>query len=170
MTKRFFSATLAALAILPVSSTAFAQQPQCCQADTTCQAPGKPKKKCKKQKANRQERCQMGDSAMCNPFEGLTLTAQQEAALKAIPTPCEVLRAAKKEQADTAVCRRVMVENVRKNYLAQVKAILSPEQYTQFLENFYTSAPVKMKKDNGPKPNQPKKKKGNGHRHHGSRR
>lgn len=166
MKKRIFSIALAALAVLTVTTSAFAAKPEgSCDNNTECQAPGK--KKCNKQKQDRREHCQGADSAMCNPFEGLNLTAEQTQAIKAIPTPHEVMKAAKQQQGDSNTCTRTMMLDVRKNYLAQVKQVLTPEQYTQFLENFYVKQmPMKGKKDkkegHGPKGKKDKQKRGHG--------
>ncbi len=164
MKKQLFSIALAALAVLTVTTSASAAKPEgTCDNNTECQAPGK--KKCKKQKHDRRERCQGADSAVCNPFEGLNLTDQQTEALKAIPNPHQVMKAAK-QQADSTTCTRTMLQDVRKNYLAQVKQVLTPEQYTQFLENFYVKQmPMKGKKDkkDGQRPKGKKDKQKRGH-------
>lgn len=165
MRKRIFSIALAALAVLTVTTTASAAKPEgSCDNNTECQAPGK--KKCKKHKQERRERCQGADSAMYNPFEGLNLTAEQTEAIKAIPTPREVMKAAKKQQGDSNTGFRTMMLDVRKNYLAQVKQVLTPEQYTQFLENFYVKQMPMGKKDkkagHGPKGKKNKQKRGHG--------
>lgn len=88
-----------------------------------------------------------GKTACADFFAGLNLTEQQKTALKAVPTPGQTMREARKAAAqcdsarlDGKQCKQVC-QDVRKNYLAQVKAILTPDQYVQFLENFFTSAP-----------------------------
>ncbi|MDE6382838.1 MAG: hypothetical protein K2K79_00620 [Paramuribaculum sp.] len=174
MKKQIFSIALAALAVLTVTTSASAAKPEGRPDNNTeCQVPGK--KKCKKQKHDRRDRCQGADSALCNPFEGLNLTDQQTEALKAIPNPRQVMKAAK-QQADTTVCPRTMMQNVRRNYLDQVKQVLTPEQYTQFLENFYVKQmPMKGKKDkkDGQRPQgkNGKHKSGHGPKHqHGAPR
>lgn len=81
-----------------------------------------------------------------NPFEGLNLTEQQKTQLEALkPTKeqREQLKAqdkAKKEQmkAQAEAQKKERAEarkQARRDYLAKVKAILTPEQYLQFLEN-----------------------------------
>lgn len=62
------------------------------------------------------------------PFDGLNLTEKQQADLKAL---CPAKPS--KEERRAARC-----EN-RREYLAKVKAILTPEQYVQFLENSYVN-------------------------------
>ncbi len=55
-----------------------------------------------------------------------------------------------KAQADTSKAaraeKRQIARNIRDNYLKQVKAVLTPDQYVQFLENYYVSAPGKAQK------------------------
>lgn len=95
---------LALAAVVALSGSAFAQQNDCCKQKKEC---------CTKQKSccDKKEKCH-------NPFEGLELTAEQQAKLDAIRTECK----AKKE------CNR-------EERLAKIKAVLTPEQYTKFLEN-----------------------------------
>lgn len=170
MKKSILSIALAALAVLTVSTSAMAAKPERCQSDSTeCCAPGG-KKKCHKQRKDR--RCDSRrDSAQYNPFANLNLTATQQEAIAAIPTPREVMKAAREQQADTTVSPRVMMHNVRQNYLTQVKNILTPEQYTQFLENNYIDNPMMGKKMKSHKGNHPKQKKADAQRrgHHARR-
>lgn len=135
--------SLAIASIFTFGTTTFAQTAQT--------APDSTKKECCKMK---KERCGNKKNAKCskprNPFEALTLSEQQRAALAAIPTPEQALKAARetKAQADTATVKREkareLMRNARENYLAQVKAVLSSEQYVQFLENYYAESPAKM--------------------------
>ena len=81
-----------------------------------------------------------------NPFEGLNLTEQQKTELQSIAPKkdCCKSKADKKDkaqakaekQAKRAEKRQEMIQN-RRDYLAKVKNILTPEQYVQFLENNY---------------------------------
>lgn len=128
--------------------SASAQQPACNQ-DKKCDAKCRSEKKCDAQK-----KC----AKACNPFEGLNLTEQQQTSLKAIPTPCEVMKAAKKTARDNSNeaknlepgKRAQLVKTVRADYLKQVKQVLTPEQYTQFLENaFVNQRPAKADKHHG---------------------
>lgn len=84
-----------------------------------------------------------------NPFEGLNLTADQQAKLDALK-PQGKCDGTKKQNCDkksencplngaTKVDRR----QAKRDYLAKVKAILSPEQYVSFLENIAVSGPDK---------------------------
>lgn len=99
------------------------------------------------------EKCEKGDKKPC-AFEGLNLTAQQQEQIKALQADqqkackqaCDKAKADKQKQAEG---RREAGKTARQAYLAKVKAILTPEQYVQFLENSYVNAPAKMgnKKD-----------------------
>ncbi len=73
------------------------------------------------------------------PFDGLNLTAEQQAKLKEI-TPCgnrDSKKADKEAREQARKERREAAQNSRREYLNKVKSILTPEQYTQFLENSY---------------------------------
>lgn len=89
--------------------------------------------------------------ARVNPFDGLNLNAQQQQAVKALQAECQQARAEKRkgEKADTARADRQKQspdqriaerKAARTSYLAKVKAILTPDQYTQYLENLYVNA------------------------------
>lgn len=130
---------------------------------TECQKKGnkerkdcKDKKNCKKDCKNRKNDSANRQRQAHNPFAGLQLTQQQQEKLAAIPTPRQVMQAARqndkdnKTQADTSKAaraeKRQVARNIRDNYLKQVKAVLTPDQYVQFLENYYVSSPGKVKK------------------------
>lgn len=59
---------------------------------------------------------------------------------------------ARRKAANDSICRAKRAEkaasakNMRAEYLKNVKAILTPEQYVQFLENNYVNAPQHHKK------------------------
>lgn len=72
------------------------------------------------------------DSKCLNPFEGITLTADQQAKL-------DVLKSNKEARPD----RRQM----KREYLAKVKEILTPDQYVVFLENSFVNTPMRPHKD-----------------------
>ncbi|MCH5345638.1 MAG: hypothetical protein J1E63_00930 [Muribaculaceae bacterium] len=78
-----------------------------------------------------------------NPFEGLNLTDAQKAQLKQLQETRKAERTAKATQDKEA--RKAKKEAAkadrkaaRKAYLEQIKAILTPEQYVQYLENIAT--------------------------------
>lgn len=134
--------SFAIASFLALGTTAFAQAPADT-AKTECKKGCTDKDRCHKKKG---DRC---DRKAPNPFEGITLTAQQQEALAAIPTPCQVMKAARdsKNAADSSAMktpemRREFVRNVRLNYLSQVKSVLTPEQYVQFLENSFANHKV----------------------------
>lgn len=109
-----------------------------------------------------------------NPFEGLNLTAEQQAQLKAIGEKMrpskEDMKAAKeaKKEAKKENRKKMMEERKakRSEYLAQVKKVLSADQYIKFLENSYVNnAPnfnrpgregMGNKQQNGQRPNAPR--------------
>ena len=140
--------TILSVAILLVSTlglTAVAQTPansQTCPNQTECTKAGK-----------------AGKTNRPNPFEGLNLTEQQKSELQAIAPQkparkcdkaqngtCDKAKARKADktkqqskvdkQAKRAENRQQMMQ-YRRDYLAKVKNILTPEQYVQFLENNY---------------------------------
>lgn len=77
-------------------------------------------------------------------FEGLNLSAEQLTALKAIPTPRDVMKAASRQaKTDSAKVDkkqlRELVRTTRMDYLKSIKNVLTPEQYSQFLENYFVN-------------------------------
>ncbi len=62
-----------------------------------------------------------------NPFEGLTLTDQQKTQLAEL----------RKEHKARGESKQQAKVDYRKDRLAKIKSILTPEQYVQFLENSY---------------------------------
>ncbi len=102
------------------------------------------------------------------PFDGLNLTAKQQESIKALQTETQKARqeAGKQAKADKqkrSADQRAAKQAARKDYLAKVKAILTPEQYVQFLENSYVDG-AQMKGDRkghkGPRMDQKKGQKG----------
>lgn len=100
-----------------------------------------------------------------NPFEGLNLTEKQQNELKALrSTSSEAGKSQKgkvsrdskngkelskaEKQAKRQQRMEQKIQN-RRDYLAKVKTILSPEQYVKFLENSYVDR--NMKKAQGSK-------------------
>lgn len=136
------SLIIALAAIFTLGVTASAQTPNSNPTD------------CKNKKVCHGDRKECKDRKAPNPFEGLSLTQEQQEKLAAIPCPRQVMKAACENKADAdsmkanPALRKEMARNVRANYLKQVKAVLTPDQYVQFLENYYTTNPaVKAKKD-----------------------
>lgn len=114
-------------------------------------------KKCDKKKDEKKGGCCKGEKKECckNLFADLNLTEQQQAALQEIPTPGATLKAAREQNTDQQMngeTRALFVKNVFTDYLGKVKGVLSADQYTQFLENFYVNSSIKkMDKGHGDK-------------------
>ena len=120
MKKKIFAAVLLTIASIPCA-TIFAQQPTsntgACTAEGNC--------------------LQQQKKAFC-PFDGLNLSADQQTKLKALADQRKADREkAKAERKQEKKDLRTEMKGRRAEYLAQIKAILSPEQYIQFLENEY---------------------------------
>lgn len=127
--------TLLSIAFIAAGIFAFnaAAQEACCNpaqaccnpAQTCCQTPGKPGKAARPAKQN--------------ALEGITLTPEQQTAVNALNEKYAAQRKAKmqskKESRDK---ERSEAKNGRKEYLNEMKAILTPEQYTTYLENLAT--------------------------------
>ncbi len=109
---------------------------------------------CNKQQCNKEQcdkagkKCEKGGKGheAFNPFEGIQLTAEQQTKLDAIQKPCmkkdaKEAKAEKMKQKQAEKANRVAA---RKNYLESVKTVLTPEQYTQFLENIVLNQHDKM--------------------------
>lgn len=77
-----------------------------------------------------------------NPYEGLTLTDAQKAQLQQLD---EKRNAQRKQNAEAQKMEKQRNDSVqmaarktaKKEYLEEVKAIIGPDQYVVFLENFY---------------------------------
>lgn len=104
----------------------------------------KAKKECQKgQKCDGKQRCQE-----FNPFEGLNLTENQQAKLNDLKSEF-----CKKQENRKAEGQQKMDKNkkddkqrpdrrqAKREYLAKVKSILTPDQYVTFLENMTVNRP-----------------------------
>lgn len=95
--------------------------------------------------APKTERCE-NKGACCDDkaFEGINLTDAQKAQIKQIQADCEKqCKAAKEEKKAAAQAakenkKQKAAEN-RRAYLAKIKNVLTPEQYTLFLENAFVN-------------------------------
>lgn len=79
---------------------------------------------------------------MANPFAGIELTAEQQAAMKALNEKYQ--KAAKENQKAKSEAKKQEGKDRReskKAYLNDLKQILTPEQYTTYLENQVLNAP-----------------------------
>lgn len=139
---KIFGYCVAALALL-VSSSAFAQN--------TCESADNGK--CKKETL----KCDKGDDNSCQAmkaFEGLNLTDSQKEAIKKLSKQCEeqsapakfregmkvrdkkdIKKEFKVKKDSLSFDRRQAMESRRVDFLKELKVILTPEQYTGFLEN-----------------------------------
>lgn len=99
-------------------------------------------------KATCEQKCEAkkGDKAH-NPFEGLNLTAEQQAKLDALKNECmQQKKAAKEAKESDKTARKQQAKDARAQQLAKIKAILTPEQYVTFLENNFLNKDGKMGK------------------------
>lgn len=97
-----------------------------------------------KKAGNRKECCQVEKCAL----EGLSLTADQQAALKKLNGErAEKMRKAVGDRQKQDSVKRAARKQEKLEYLHQVRAILTPEQYVTYLENqVVNAAPTKMHK------------------------
>lgn len=99
----------------------------------------------------RKASCQSTDSTCCvamrgdrqrpafNPFEGITLSAEQQTQLQALQADCKAkAESAKADRKDKARKAKSDRQANRKAQLERIKAILTPEQYVTYLENIAT--------------------------------
>ncbi|MCH5326461.1 MAG: hypothetical protein J1E29_04565 [Duncaniella sp.] len=120
MKKTVLSLTLLLSTLLAGSVMAQTPQAACCDKAKT--------EKC----AQQDSCCATQQRQRPTPFDGITLTPEQKAALEALkPARADKKAPVAKERKDPKASRA--------EYLAKVKEILTPEQYVQFLENSYTS-------------------------------
>lgn len=90
----------------------------------------------KKECCKGETRCDKEGKRPCpNPFEGINLTQEQKDKLKDM-APCKKQEACKKKQRE---CRDSVARAERVGYLKNVKGVLTPEQYVQFLENMFVN-------------------------------
>ncbi len=134
MKKKIFGLALLAISMLSFTAAAGDNDTKCdkkCANTAQCTKGGK---ECKK-------------DALC-PFEGLNLSEAQQLKVKALQEKQQVERKAKKEgEKAKKEARKAERKLAKENYLKELKSILTPEQYVQFLENQYlrTEKAAKMK-------------------------
>lgn len=149
MKKNVIAGAMLAIAVIFGSSSAFAQD----------------QNKCEKQCTSK-EQCNRGPKEgkqAFNPFEGLNLTPEQQTRLDALKAECKAAKAdikkdaaQKKEQVKKEA--RQGRNEMKAQMLQKVKAILTPEQYVQFLENAFVN------NGNGPRMKHDKQAMHNGHK------
>lgn len=140
--KKFIISSTLFLAALAGGLTASAQTQTCPQNNCTKQTQCTAAQNCGQQNCTpgscTPQSCapgaRRGGAARCNAFEGLNLSDQQKSQLQALGQDCKVQR--DKKQCDG-----------RKERLAKIKTILTPEQYTQFLENNFVQGGNRHSKD-----------------------
>lgn len=147
--------TILSLAVLFASMSGFSAVAQT-QSSNSTKATTETQKATDKKKAPRH-----------NPFEGLNLTEKQQSELQALRASKsteakkdgrtagkqdkkqlsqEEKQARQKQHAEQRKARMEQRKQNRQDYLAKVKAILTPEQYVKFLENNYCDRGCKMGK------------------------
>ncbi len=79
------------------------------------------------------------NAGRCCPalFEGIELTAEQQTALQALRTECAEHCNAQAQTREDRANRRT---EYRRTHLNKIKGILTPEQYTVFLENSFINS------------------------------
>ncbi len=128
------------------------------QCDKKCSDKDCKKEDCKKIECKGKEgkRCDKRECKKACPFEGLNLTEEQQVKIqdldKAMKASKEEMKAqAKENKGENKVNPREAMKELRTKYLADLKNILTADQYTQFLQNFYVnqmpSRPNKLKAD-----------------------
>lgn len=134
------------------STTAFAQTA----APTPQQQEQTMTKKDKKDRKDRKDRKDKKDfkdnRQKADMFAGIELTQNQQAELQKLR---ESIKADRQKAAEVAKAKRQKAKekakadmkdmrekriNAKKEYLAKIKNILTPEQYVKYLENFYTNS------------------------------
>lgn len=123
------------LALIAMSFVTFTSMAQSNSSDNSTTRQEKVKTTKENRKGNRPEK---------NPFKGMNLTETQKSQLKQLDEKrkaehrqkAEARKAEKTAKADKAA-KMVERRAARKAYLAEVKAIIGPEQYVVFLENMY---------------------------------
>ncbi len=145
MNKKIFGIALVAMSLISFSSMAQTSTSTTGKKDGTCQRVCKDgKQKCGKER----------NGSMSNPFEGLSLSADQQKKLKSLQEKRMAERKEKSEKAKASAQadrqdRMAKRKESRKQFLVEVKSILTPEQYVQFLENNFQSRGCKAGKGHG---------------------
>lgn len=98
------------------------------------------KKQCDKKDATKCEKtvCPEKKQGPCElrEFQGIELTDAQKTQLKALKSDCKAKKVEAKQAEKAEKARKMDARRAdRKAYLEKVKGILTPEQYTKYLEN-----------------------------------
>lgn len=137
--------TILGLAFLTIASFSFTaaaqnQTDKQSKSNTECVSKDKCKKEGKKCNAKDQKR------AKINPFEGLNLTTEQQGRIEALNSALKVSKQELKTQAktarenrDTAYNARNAAKQLRSKYINDLGEILTTDQMTVFLKNYYVN-------------------------------
>lgn len=160
MKKKILSISVLLASIFTISSVAQNPASQSCQPAQPCQTT-----QCGNSQCPDDQQCQ-------SVFAGLNLTDKQKEEIKSLKPSKEQIQEQKlknkaKKDAERQQ-RREQRQQSRKDYLSKIKAILTPEQYVQFLESNYLTQGIKSDK-NKPGKNRKGNKRNNGHRHSGAK-
>lgn len=107
------------------------------------------KKDCQKETCDKHKKCNKKVKHDCpNPFAGIELTQAQQAQLDALKESCPSKEMKKGDRKKNRQFRDSVAREAKVKHLAEVKKILTPEQYVQFLENQVLDAPKKAPRHN----------------------
>ena len=123
MKKKVFALALAAVSLVGFNSVAQNPSGNTCSNTETC-AKGKPE-------CSPDNKCERPGRAC--PFNGLNLSDAQKSKIKDLNDKCRNERRERKQQANANR------KDEKRRYLQEVKAILGPEMYVEYLENIVIS-------------------------------
>ncbi|MDE7153063.1 MAG: Spy/CpxP family protein refolding chaperone [Muribaculaceae bacterium] len=101
-------------------------------------------------KSDKEKKCDRGQRPCFNPFEGIELSAEQQTKIDALKQECQAKRQEmksdrkKSDDNSSKISREERMkqrQQSKRDYLAKVKAILTPDQYVTFLENMVVNNP-----------------------------
>lgn len=105
------------------------------------------KKDCQKEACDNHRKCEKKVKPECfNPFAGIKLTQEQQEQLDALKASCPLKDMKNGERKKNRQFRDSVAREAKAKHLAEVKKILTPEQYVQFLENKVLDTPKKAPK------------------------
>jgi hypothetical protein len=105
------------------------------------------KKDCQKETCDKHKKCDKMEKTNCtNPFVGIELTKAQQEKLEALKASCPIKVNKKADRKKFHQYRDSIARDAKVKHLAEVKKILTPEQYVQFLENMVLNSPKKAPK------------------------
>lgn len=114
-------------------------QPACCQPNAECCQPGA---EC----CQTPHKLKMKKAPKVNPFEGITLTEAQKTSIAQLNETKKKERVeAQKAKKENQKAERKKFKDGKKEYLKELQKILTPEQYTTYLENMVLNSPKGQK-------------------------